>query len=153
MELYTTYHWLLLPNEERILMRELLGIPRSSGTIMQDGKMQSDGCTMQDLKAINVDKLKAFVGSTSEDFESLYAETLAKMRGILAERQAAAEKVKMDEYDDANFATAKRMAASIMKSIKGLPLEAQQVIYEELGAMLDVGAPLEVKKPKKNVTK
>ena len=75
--------WVSLPNEVRYRIRSIFNIPRSSNTIVSDGRVESDGTTNEDLKQLTVEKMQAYVGSTSSDFHKLFDEVLAKVNDEL----------------------------------------------------------------------
>ena len=75
--------WVSLPNEVRYRIRALFNIPRSSNTIVSDGRIESDGTTNEDMKSLTIEKMQKYVESTSSDFHKLFDEVLAKVNDEL----------------------------------------------------------------------
>jgi hypothetical protein len=63
--------WLAIPTRSREKLAELLSVPKSGGTIMQDNTMLSDGRSMKDLAVINVETMSKLVNSEETDFYKL----------------------------------------------------------------------------------
>ncbi len=128
--------WVQFGNEERLLMRELFSIPRSSGTIMLDGKLTSDGCTQSDLSAVTVEKMQRFLNSTEESFDILLANTLEEVYSLVKAKHDARFAEQLQVQHDEKMANATKIIASIMTSIKNLPIEAQQLLKQEVDVLL-----------------
>lgn len=92
----TRYEWLKLSHEERVKMREIFEIPRSSGVEMVNNKIISDGSNEHDLKAVNIASMQKFLDHADMDdtFESLYNATLEKLAVLLKPEE---EKVLFDD--------------------------------------------------------
>lgn len=75
----SVHDWLRLPAEVRGLFIEQFDIPRSSGTVIEDGKVSSDGHTYSDLNCINIKALQAFLGIKESDFAKLIRLTAKRL--------------------------------------------------------------------------
>ncbi len=73
--------WLAVPMPVRIKLREIFGIPKSQGSLVEGGIVKSDGTTYEDLKAITVEKMQAYLGagSPTDDFVILFHATIEKI--------------------------------------------------------------------------
>ncbi len=71
--------WLSLDNETRHKLRLLFSIPRSSNTVVNDGKIESDGTTNEDIQHLTIKKMQDFVLSNSEDMHQLLNAVLNKI--------------------------------------------------------------------------
>lgn len=71
--------WLSLDNETRHKIRTIFSIPRSSNTVVNDGKIESDGVTNEDIQHLTVKKMQDFVLSDSEDMHQLLNAVLNKI--------------------------------------------------------------------------
>lgn len=60
-------------------LKDLFGIPRSTGTVLQDNTVLSDGHTHADLSRITVEAMQEFVGKKEKDFYKLFDLTLIKL--------------------------------------------------------------------------
>lgn len=67
-------NWLTVPSEIRERLRNIFGIGRSSHTIVNEGKIESDGTTYQDLQALTIEKMQRYLSSDSTDFIKLFNE-------------------------------------------------------------------------------
>ncbi len=72
--------WLSLDNETRHKLRILFSIPRSSNTVVNDGKIESDGTTNEDIQHLTIKKMQDFALSESEDMHQLLNTVLNKIR-------------------------------------------------------------------------
>lgn len=85
----TIPQWLSLTAEQRASLKVLFQIPRSSGTLVEDNRVVTDGYTHPDLAHITVEKMQDFTGKTKEeDFYKLFSLTLEK---VDADRPVAVE--------------------------------------------------------------
>lgn len=76
----TIPQWLALTAEQRATLKVLFQVPRSSGTLVEDNRVVTDGHTHPDLAHITVEKLQAFTGKAKEqDFFKLFELTLKKI--------------------------------------------------------------------------
>lgn len=67
-----THEWLELPLPIRFKLIELFNIPRSSGTLVQDNTVISDGYTYKDLAHITVEKMQKYLQLGVENFDELF---------------------------------------------------------------------------------
>lgn len=75
--------WVSLPNEVRYRIRAIFNIPRSSNTVVNDGAIETDGTTYEDFKALTIEKMQEYLGSTDTDFHKLFDEVVAKVNDEL----------------------------------------------------------------------
>lgn len=71
--------WVSLSNEQRHRIRALFNIPRSSHTIVNDGRIETDGTTTEDFGHLTVEKMKTYLNSDSDDFHKLFDLVLARV--------------------------------------------------------------------------
>ncbi len=79
----STHDWLALPMNVRLKLREIFKVPRSSHTLVEGNIVKSDGVTYEDLKAITVEKMTAYLGTDYTglpDFINLFNATLEKIK-------------------------------------------------------------------------
>ena len=75
--------WISLPNELRYKLREIFSIPRSSNTVVNDGVIETDGVTPEDIGHLTVEKMQDYLGETSEDFHKLFDMVVARLNDEL----------------------------------------------------------------------
>lgn len=85
----TIPQWLDLPIDVRSRLKVVFGIPRSSGTMVEDNRVVTDGHTHPDLAFITPEKMQAYTGSKETEFFSLFEATLDKVMQDLAPVQPA----------------------------------------------------------------
>ncbi len=83
--------WVSLPNEVRSRIRVLFNIPRSSHTVVDDGKITTDGTTAKDFAALTVGKMQAYLVSEVSDFHKLFDLVVARVNDDIAGK--AVEKI------------------------------------------------------------
>ncbi len=59
----SNHTWVSLPNEVRHKIRIAFKIPRSSNTVVDDGKVLTDGTTDEDLKHLTTEKMQEYLGN------------------------------------------------------------------------------------------
>ena len=80
--------WVSLSNEVRNRIRAIFEIPRSSHVVVNDGRVETDGTTYEDLKKLTVEKMQSYVGDNSTDFHKLFDMVVAKVtEELLQEKQ------------------------------------------------------------------
>lgn len=85
----SVHDWLQLPVEVRIKLKEIFGIPKSEGTLIEGNVVKSDGHTYKDLSAITLEKLQKFLHRDDEDFAVLINAAIDKVKADLeAEKEA-----------------------------------------------------------------
>lgn len=137
-KLVTQYHWLQLPYELRSVLVEVFNIPKSSGVVMQDSKVLTDGYTQEDLKHITTDKMKEYVGTDVDvDFNELFELTIKKAETELAKRKQKEQLAKQEAYTDQMQEVFKMKAETILKTLLTYPQSAQLHVYLELDARLN----------------
>jgi len=77
--LLNLHTWVSLPNEVRFKIRTLFNIPRSSNTVVNDGKIETDGVTPEDISHLTTDKMKTYLTSEETDFNKLFDLVVAKV--------------------------------------------------------------------------
>ncbi len=75
----SNHTWVSLPNEVRHKIRVAFQIPRSSNTVVDDGKIITDGTTDEDLKHLTTEKMQTYLGDTSTDYHKLFDKVIAKV--------------------------------------------------------------------------
>lgn len=73
------HDWLRLPAYIRGLFVDQFDIPRSTGTVVEDGHVSSDGHTYSDLSVINIGALQEFLGIEEPDFAKLIRLTAKRL--------------------------------------------------------------------------
>lgn len=80
MEISVSVHeWLKLPMTIRVKMREIFGINKSQGSLVEGNVVKSDGTTYQDLQEITVEKMQRYladgdilIDNNPSDFVTLF---------------------------------------------------------------------------------
>ena len=76
--------WLSLSDEVRYRIRSIFKIPRSSNTVVNDGKIETDGTTNEDFKHLTVEKMQTYLNETSTDFYKLFDKVIEKVKEELS---------------------------------------------------------------------
>ncbi len=71
-----TVQWISLPITTRMRLVQLFNIPRSSGSLVQDNKVISDGYTHNDLLHISVEKMQKLLDTDEKDFFVLFEQVV-----------------------------------------------------------------------------
>ncbi len=71
-----TVQWVSLPIDIRMRLVQLFNIPRSSGSLVQDNKVVSDGYTHNDLMHISVEKMQKLLDTDEKDFFVLFEQVV-----------------------------------------------------------------------------
>lgn len=79
MPILSLHTWVSLPNEVRYRIRAMFNIPRSSNTVVNDGVIDTDGTTVEDIKHLTVEKMQEFLKDESDDFHKLFDKVVAKV--------------------------------------------------------------------------
>ena len=77
-------NWVSLPNEVRYKIRDVFNIPRSGSTIVNDGRIETDGTTYKDFEALTVEKMQKYLSDESTDFHKLFDKVVAKVNDELS---------------------------------------------------------------------
>ncbi len=80
----SNHTWVSLPSEVRHKIRILFKIPRSSNTVVDDGKIITDGTTDEDLKHLTTEKMQEYLHDTSTDYHKLFDKVIARIVDELA---------------------------------------------------------------------
>lgn len=117
-------------------MREVFQIPRSGGSVMENGKLTSDGTTDKDLAAITVESMQEYTGSTLTKFEELFAASLDLVNSTLAIKEqdlqdAITKKNAAKRNEEIN-----ELVDSLLITIDNLPYDAQARAYAHLTNIL-----------------
>lgn len=84
MEIQVSVHdWLELPMPVRIKMKQIFNVPQSKGSLVEGNVVKSDGHTYEDLKAITVEKMLAYLDSKDSgttDFVTLFNACVDKIK-------------------------------------------------------------------------
>jgi len=89
----STHDWLALPMLTRIKLREIFNIPKSKGSLVEGNVVKSDGTTYEDLKAITLEKMQAFLESDQTDFVKLFNSCLEKIEELDKELEVEDEPI------------------------------------------------------------
>jgi hypothetical protein len=81
-------NWVSLPNEVRYKIRALFNIPRSGNTLVNDGRIETDGTTYQDFEALTTEKMQKYLGDDSTDFHKLFDLVVAKVNDELTGKKS-----------------------------------------------------------------
>lgn len=76
----TPFEWLQFSTETQNLFKETFHIPRSSGTIVTDNRVESDGHTIEDLSVVNPETLQEYLGTKDDHWDNLLELTINKMQ-------------------------------------------------------------------------
>lgn len=83
MEVQVSVHnWLELPMPTRVKLREIFGIKRSQGSLVEGNVVKSDGTTYADLQAITVPKMQEYLRSSEDDFVTLFNDCVAVVANL-----------------------------------------------------------------------
>ena len=72
--------WVSLSPEQRSRIRALFNIPRSSSVIVNDGRIETDGTTVEDFKHLTAEKMQAYLKDESNDFYRLFDKVVARVQ-------------------------------------------------------------------------
>ncbi len=89
----SVHDWLQLPMEVRMKMREIFGVKKSQGSLVEGNVVKSDGSTYVDLQAITVEKMQKFLDSSLTDFVDLFNRTVGKIEVELEAEKPVVQKV------------------------------------------------------------
>lgn len=70
--LLNLHTWVSLPNEVRYKIRGLFNVPRSGNVVVNDGVIETDGTTTDDLHHLTVEKMQSYLHSNDTDFNKLF---------------------------------------------------------------------------------
>jgi uncharacterized membrane protein len=124
-KLLTQYVWLKFSHQERILMREVFGIPKSSGIRTTNGIIESDGSNENDLKVVNVQSMQAFLETDESDFDSLLNMTVEKIDEMLEDEAKQKEEIARQDGTNQRINEINEVVETIIETITNLPLDAQ----------------------------
>ncbi len=91
----STSAWVHLSSETRSRIRSLFNIPRSSHVVVNDGYMETDGTTVEDLKHLTVEKMRDHLKEDSGDMHFLFDKLVSRIQGEI-EGKVLAEEPKKD---------------------------------------------------------
>lgn len=77
--------WLELDFQTRLNIATQFDIPKRGGTIVEGHRVVTDGFREEDLALLTVEKMQAFLGSTSTDFYALFEQTANKLNASYVE--------------------------------------------------------------------
>ncbi len=66
----------------RVKLREIFGVRRSQGSLVEGNIVKSDGTTYQDLQTITVPKMQEYLGSSETDFVTLFNDCVAVINNL-----------------------------------------------------------------------
>jgi hypothetical protein len=76
-------NWVSLPNEVRYKIRALFNIPMSGSTMVNDGRIETDGTTYKDFESLTVEKMQTYLNEVSTDFHKLFDKVVARVNDEL----------------------------------------------------------------------
>ncbi len=94
--------WISLPNEVRYKIRSIFSIPRSSNTVVNDGVVETDGTTHQDLQNLTVEKMRDYLKEESTDFHKLFDMVVVKVKNEMNPSYVPEEPIKKKIKKNAN---------------------------------------------------
>ena len=71
--------WLTIPQGIRYAIARELKLKKSTGRVVDDNVVKSDGHTWEDLQALNVESIQAYLGSSTSNLYELMDELVAKL--------------------------------------------------------------------------
>ena len=77
--------WCSLPNEVRHRIRAVFKIPRSGNVVVNDGKIETDGSTYEDLKVLSTVRMQEYLHEETNDFHKLFDMVVARINEELIE--------------------------------------------------------------------
>jgi hypothetical protein len=75
--------WVSIPNEVRYRIRSIFKIPMSSNTVVDDGRILTDGTTNEDFKHLTIQKMQIYLDDDSTDFHKLFDKVVARVNDDL----------------------------------------------------------------------
>ncbi len=120
-----THQWLALSSDVRLKLQTIFNI-KKSGVVTVEGRatgtvVLSDGVSNEDLAAITVEKMQAFLTSTETDFYTLFDAVVIEASSQVAEdkqTKAEAEPVEPEPVTADSLAKAIGKLAHPVKAIK-----------------------------------
>lgn len=109
MQLYASY-WVTLPQRVRERMRDYFGIKRSTGTIVDGGRVVSDGSTDLDLGVVTKEKMQELLGKGEAPFEMLLQATIEHFSSEIEALKTLQEQQEQAEYESVQEAEQKSLA-------------------------------------------
>ncbi len=79
--------WCSLPNEVRHRIRVVFKIPRSGNVVVNDGRLETDGTTYEDLKQLSTAKMQEYLQEETSDFHKLFDMVVARTNEELIEEK------------------------------------------------------------------
>jgi hypothetical protein len=87
-----TITWLSIDQSTRKELANILNIPRSGGTEVEDNRVISDGYTPQDLATVTVEKLQEVLDSKEQDFYKLLETLISRIENPIIEEKSTNKK-------------------------------------------------------------
>ena len=113
--------WVSLPFETRQRLVELFGLNRSGGSLVEDGRLKTDGYTEKDLSEISMERMQKLLNSDSENFYDLFDKVLTfveEQRTAEVNKQKEAKAHKSEEAQRIATETAMQTLAEVTAVIK-----------------------------------
>ncbi len=79
--------WCSLPNEVRHRIRAVFKIHRSGNVVVNDGRIESDGSTYEDLKALSIASMQEYLQEDINDFHKLFDIVVARINEELIDEK------------------------------------------------------------------
>ena len=88
--------WVSLPQEMRLKLVNLFELKRSSATHVNNGKLETDGYTYNDLQGITIDKMLSYLGA---DYDMVDREYFTLFKAVLKKaEEPIPEPVELSPY-------------------------------------------------------
>lgn len=89
--------WVSLPSEVRYRIRSIFNIPVSSNTVVDDGRILTDGTTNEDFKHLTILKMQEYLDDDMSDFHKLFDMVVARVNDDLFPRKIEEQTVIISE--------------------------------------------------------
>ncbi len=87
--LLNLHTWVSLPNEVRYKIRTLFNIPCSGNVVVNDGRIETDGTSTEDFKALTIEKMQEYLKTDLADFNKLFDMVVVKIKEPVVISQAS----------------------------------------------------------------
>jgi hypothetical protein len=129
----TKSQWCSLPQEIRNKLREIFGVQKSEGCEVVNNMIVSDGSSHQDLQAISVASMQAFLYSEEDNFAKLFDLVMLKLNPI---------EDQIEVYEEPVMDLSARVEEPIVDEvISDIIIPKESTVPPELQAVIDAAAP------------
>jgi hypothetical protein len=120
----TIPQWLSFSYQIKQRLIEIFNIPKSSGSLVENNKVISDGHTHNDLLSISVEKMQEYLNSTETDFYALFNAILEKLEKEQKEVEDNDQKLKEEQES----LQVEQYQKDVVEAIKNVTEMAQVVV-------------------------